>query len=101
MLIRIEEQRRAAVHALKVSAFETPGAELVDALREQVVPLVSLITEESGAIVGHITFSRSVRFGIGCDYEVPEEVFMVVELQAGFLSVASGKIRYHAAFNNG
>ncbi len=45
-------------------------------------------------------FSSSVRFGITCEYEVPEEVFMVVELQAGFLRAASGKIKYHAAFSN-
>ena len=61
-----------------------------------------------GAVVvlGHPTyyprfgFSSSARFGIGCEYEVPEEVFMVVELQAGFLHGASGKIRYHAAFGD-
>lgn len=29
-----------------------------------------------------------------------EDVFMVVELQPGFLHGASGKIEYHAAFSN-
>jgi len=166
MLIRAEERRDwAAVHAVNVSAFETPAeANLVDALREQARPLVSLIAEDNGAIVGHIMFSpvslsghpalkimglapmavapehqrkgigsalvragleqckqlglsavvvlghpayyprfgfsSCARFGIGCEYEVPEEVFMVVELQAGFLRGASGKVRYHAAFSN-
>ena len=166
MLIRAEERRDwAAVHAVNVSAFETPAeANLVDALREQAQPLVSLIAEDNGAIVGHIMFSpvslsgrpalkivglapmavapahqrkgigsalvragleqckqlgfgavvvlghpayyprfgfsSSTRFGIGCEYEVPEEVFMVVELQAGFLRGASGKIKYHSAFSN-
>ncbi len=166
MLIRAEEQRDwAAVYAVNVSAFETPAeANLVDALRNQAQPLVSLIAEDNGVIVGHIMFSpvslsghselgimglapmavatehqrkgvgsalvragleqcrqlgfgavvvlghpayyprfgfaSSTRFGIGCEFEVPAEVFMVVELQAGFLRGASGKVKYHAAFSN-
>ena len=166
MLIRAEEQRDwAAVHAVNVSAFETPTeANLVDALREQAQPLVSLIAEDNGVIVGHIMFSpvslaghlelrimglapmaiapeqqrkgigsalvraglerckqlgfgavvvlghpayyprfgfsSSARFGIGCEYDVPEEVFMVAELEAGFLDGATGKVKYHAAFRD-
>jgi len=164
MLIRAEERKdRAAVHAVNVSAFDTSDeADLVDALRDQALPLVSLIAEDNGAIVGHIMFSpvslagqpslkimglapmavapkhqrkgigsalvragldqcaqlgfgavvvlghpayyprfgfsSSARYGIGCEYDVPEEVFMVVELQDGFLRGASGKVKYHAAF---
>jgi putative acetyltransferase len=60
----------------------------------------------AGAIVvlGHpeyyprFGFSPSVRFGIGCEYEVADEVFMVIELRRGFLQDASGEVRYHAAF---
>ncbi len=166
MLIRAEEQRDwVAVHALNVTAFETSAeANLVDALRDQAQPLVSLIAEYNGEIVGHIMFSAvslsghpalrimglapmavapehqrqgvgsalvragldqckllgcgavvvlghstyyprfgfspAARFGINCEYDVPEEVFMVVELQAGFLNGASGKIKYHAAFSD-
>lgn len=44
-------------------------------------------------------FLPSVRFGLGCEYEAPEEAFMVVEFQPGYLRGASGKIKYHAAFN--
>ncbi len=166
MLIRAEEQRDwASVHAVNVSAFETPAeANLVNTLREQAQPLISLIAEDDDAIVGHIMFSpvtlsghlalrimglapmavapghqrkgigsalvragleqckqlgfgavvvlghpayyprfgfsSSARFGIGCEYDVPEEVFMVAELQAGFLDGASGKVKYHAAFSD-
>jgi putative acetyltransferase len=40
------------------SAFETATeADLVDALREQARPIVSLVAEDDGAIVGHILFS--------------------------------------------
>lgn len=45
-------------------------------------------------------FSPSTRFGIGCEYEAPEEAFMVVELQPGYLRGKSGTIKYHAAFKN-
>lgn len=166
MLIRTEEERDwAAVHALNASAFETPAeANLVNALRLQARPVVSLVAEDAGSVVGHILFSPvtlqghagmrimglapmavapphqrhgigsalvraglerckalgagavvvlghheyyprfgfspSVRFGIGSEYEVPEEAFMVVELHPGFLRGASGTIQYHAAFKN-
>ncbi len=59
MLIRAEEQSdRADVHALNVSAFATPAeADLVDALRAEAKPVVSLVAEQDGAVVGHILFS--------------------------------------------
>jgi len=166
MLIRAEEERDwAAVHALNASAFETPAeAGLVNALRVQAQPVVSLVAEHAGSVVGHILFSPvtlsghvslkimgvapmavapshqrrgvgsafvraglerctalgvgavvvlghpeyyprfgfspSVRFGIGSEYEVPEEVFLVAELQPGFFRGVSGIIQYHAEFKN-
>lgn len=166
MPIRSEESKdRSAIHALNASAFKTPAeADLVDGLREQAQPVISLVAEENGFIVGHILFSPvtlsehpelkimglaplavapaqqrkgigsalvraglercrqlgfgavvvlghlgyyprfgflpSARYGIGCDYDVPEEAFMVVELQPGFLQGVSGKIKYHSAFND-
>ena len=45
-------------------------------------------------------FAPSVAYGIGCEYEVPQEAFMVLELQPGYLRRASGKVEYHAAFSN-
>jgi putative acetyltransferase len=165
MWIRAEEQSDwSAVRAVNLSAFETPAeANLVEALREQARPFVSLVAEDNGPILGHIMFSPvslaghpalrimglapmavapehqrkgigtalvragleqckqrgfgavvvlghpgyyprfgfspSARFGIGCEYEVPEDVFMVVELQTGYLRGASGKIKYHTAFS--
>ena len=60
----------------------------------------------SGAVVvlGHARFYPrfgfvpASRFGIGCEYDVPDDHFMALELQPGILSGKSGTIRYHAAF---
>lgn len=166
MLIRAEEEKDwAEVHALNVSAFERSAeADLVNALRAEAKPVVSLVAEQAGTVMGHILFSPvilsghaglnimglapmavapsyqrhgigsalvrtgleccralgvgavvvlghpkyyprfgflpSVRFGIGSEYNVPEENFMVAELEPGFLCGASGTIQYHAAFTN-
>jgi putative acetyltransferase len=166
MLIRTEEPKDwVAVHAVNASAFATPAeANLVDVLRKEAYPFVSLVAEDNEAVVGHIMFSPvslsghpnlkimglgpmavapeyqrksigsalvrtglerckqlgfgavvvlghpeyyprfgfspSTRFGIGCEYEVPEDVFMVMELQPGYLHSATGTIKYHAAFSN-
>jgi putative acetyltransferase len=166
MLIRSEEEHdRSAVHALNISVFETPSeANLVNALRQQALPVVSLVAEENGAIVGHIMFSPvslsghpslkvmglapmavtpehqqkgigsalvragleqcrqlgfvavvvlghpkyyprfgfspSSHFDIDCEYEVPEEVFMAIELQQEALSGKTGRVQFHAAFSN-
>jgi putative acetyltransferase len=166
MLIRTEEPKDwPAVHAVNVSAFETPAeANLVDMLRNEAYPVVSLVAEYNEAVVGHIMLSPvslsshaglkimgigpmsvapehqrkdigsalgrvglercnqlgfgavvvlghhghyprfgflpSIRFGIGCEYKGPEEVFMVMELQPGYLRNATGTIKYHAAFSN-
>lgn len=43
-------------------------------------------------------FSPVSRLGIGCEYDVPDEAFMVVELQPDYLHGASGVIKYHPAF---
>ena len=166
MLIRNEEDRdRSAVHALNVAAFETAAeADLVDALRQQARPLVSLVAEEGGAVVGHIMFSPvelnghpelkimglaplavapvfqrtgigsalvragleqcrrldcgavvvlghpgyyprfgfavAARYGVGCEYDAPEDAFMLIELQPGCLRGATGTVTYHPAFRD-
>jgi putative acetyltransferase len=163
--IRFENREdRAAIQAVNEAAFETSvEANLIAALREQAWPVVSLVADDGGTVVGHIMFSPVVlagcpelkimglgpmavapehqrngigsalvragleqcrklgfgavvvlghpeyyprfgfmpaaRFGIGCEYEVPEEAFMVIELQPGCLKDASGKVKYHAAFS--
>ena len=166
MLIRNEEDSDwMAVHALNASAFESPvEANLVDTLRAQARPVVSLVAEDNNAVVGHIMFSPAAlsghpdlkimglapmavaaahqnqgigsalvraglqrckelgfgavvvlghpayyprfgfspatRFGIHCEFDAPEEAFMVLELQPGYLRGQSGTIEYHPAFKN-
>jgi putative acetyltransferase len=165
MIIRPEELKdQDAVSAVNQAAFETPAeAKLVDILRREAYPIVSLVADEYGAIVGHIMFSQvsltghpdlnimglgpmavipeeqrkgigsalvkaglekckelgsgavivlghpwyyprfgfvpSINFSISSQYDVPPDVFMVVELQPGYFKDASGIIHYHAAFN--
>jgi putative acetyltransferase len=43
-------------------------------------------------------FVPAARFGLRCEYEVPEEAFMALELQPGALAGLRGTVRYHPAF---
>lgn len=170
-MIRISQIREEtdrdhdAVRALNLAAFDSADeADLVDALREQASPAISLVAEHQGDIVGHIMFtpvevdsggalrvlglapmavlpgyqnrgigSELVRhgiawcrglgfdavvvlghpefyprfgfrpasgFGLSCEFDVPDEAFMAMELNPGALLDASGQVRYHEAFRN-
>ena len=164
MRIRLEHSRDiAAVRAVNLAAFETPvEADLVEALREQASPVVSLVAEDVTGIVGHILFSPvtldglphpavmglapmavlparqrqgigvslvrkglercrqtgaggvvvlghveyyprfgfvpASRFGLRCQYDVPDAAFMALELLSGAFAGRSGTVRYHPAF---
>lgn len=166
MQIRAEEERdQEAIRSLHQTAFDSPAkARLVDDLREQAQPFISLVAEHSGTIIGHIAFSPVVLtwhpelkitglapmavapehqhqgigsglvyaglnecrkpgfggmvvlghseyyprfgfrpaadFGIDCEFDVPREAFMLMELKPGYLRDASGTIHYHEAFRN-
>jgi putative acetyltransferase len=43
-------------------------------------------------------FTPGVRRGLGCEYDVPADAFMVLSLRANALRGAAGTVRYHAAF---
>ena len=45
-------------------------------------------------------FSPSSRFGVESEYDVPEEVFMALELRPNALSGRSAVARYHSAFGD-
>jgi putative acetyltransferase len=45
-------------------------------------------------------FTPASHFGLDCEYDVPENVFMATELEAGYLNGISGTVSYHPAFKN-
>jgi len=55
-------------------------------------------------VLGHpdyyprVGFERAAPHGIFCGFEVPEEAYMVMELQPGKLKLYKGKTAYHPAF---
>lgn len=44
-------------------------------------------------------FTRASEFGLTSEYNVPDDVFMAMELTAGGLGDAVGEVRYHPAFS--
>ncbi|MGI9220891.1 MAG: GNAT family N-acetyltransferase [Woeseiaceae bacterium] len=149
---------------MNLAAFDGKAeARLVDGLRQNAEPIVSLVAEDDENIVGHILFSpvshsddadlklmglapmavsperqkqgigsrlieaglehcrvmgvaavvvlghpnyyprfgftSSSKFGIASEYDVPEEVFMVLELQEGALGGKPGRVHYHREFS--
>lgn len=56
-------------------------------------------------VVGHpayysrFGFLPAATFGLGCEFDVPEGVFMAMELQPGHLRGVSGTVRFHPAFS--
>ncbi len=59
---------------------------------------------EAVVVLGHPTyyprfgFIPAARFGIISEYDVPDEVFMALELKAGALKSSPGLVRYHEIF---
>lgn len=59
---------------------------------------------EAVVVVGHpeyyprFGFVPASHYALTCEYDVPDDAFMVVELQHGCLQGASGTIRYAEAF---
>ena len=166
MRIRSEESADLdAVRAVNRAAFGGEvEANLVDALRLEASPIVSLVADDGGVVIGHVMFSpvsidanasdastlmglaplavrpdrqrqgvggalireglaacrlRGVaavvlvgmpeyyprfgfvpasRFGLTCEYEVPDDVFMAIELETDALAGRRGLVRYHPAF---
>lgn len=162
--VRVEEARdHDAIRRINRAAFPTPGeAQLVDALRAEAEPFVSLVAELDDEAVGHIAFSPVTldsapelrlmglapmavlpavqrtgigsalvragceqcrrlkaaavvvlgypeyysrfgfvparRFDIDCDYDAPDDAFMLLELVPGALTGHTGRVHYHPAF---
>jgi putative acetyltransferase len=45
-------------------------------------------------------FTPASRVGLSCEYDVPDDVFMYLELQKDYLINVAGKIKYHSAFKS-
>ncbi len=45
-------------------------------------------------------FVPAVNFAMRCEYDVPAEAFMLMELRPGYLRGATGTVKYLAAFDN-
>lgn len=45
-------------------------------------------------------FVPASTFGLACEFDVPDDVFMALELQPGALDACRGVIRYHQAFGS-
>lgn len=153
----------SSIRHVNESAFDTAAeADLVDALRQQAHPIVSLVAADGDEVVGHILFSPMTlpshagpqimglapmavlpgsqrqgigsalvragldecrrlgvgavvvlghatyyprfgfvpasRFSLKSEYDVPDEVFMALELIPDALHGRGGTIRYHPAF---
>lgn len=168
MAIRIRHEQpvdNGAIYAVNVAAFGREGeAKVVEILREQADPVISLVADEDGVVVGHVLFSPvtitghedakvmglgpvavfperqrtgigtqliraglakcrelgygavvvlghpsyyprfgfvpASRFGLKCEFDVPDEVFMAMELDPGYLAGRSGVVTYHEAFRS-
>jgi putative acetyltransferase len=164
--VHIRSERPAdvsGIRAVNLAAFDTPTeADLVDALRTQASPIISLVAEDDRVVVGHILFSPvtllcdpgtrvmglapmavlparqrqgigaalieeglrhcrqlgasavvvlghagyyprfgfrpASRFGLRCEYDVPDDAFMALELECDSLRGRGGQVRYHRAF---
>ncbi len=76
------------------------GSALVEAGLEhcRAAGFVAVIVLGHAAYYPRFGFAPASRFGLESDYNVPDEVFMALELKAGALSGRRGRIRYHPAF---
>lgn len=78
------------------------GSELVEAGLEHCQSL----GYDAVVVLGHPSyypkfgFVPSVKYGIKSEYDVPNEVFMILELVPESLNSHSGIIKYHEAFNS-
>lgn len=85
MCVRVRDEREgdhAAVRGVHLAAFPGPEeAALVDAVRSDAEPIISLVAEVDGAVVGHVLFSpvavagniEPLRFGLAPVGVLPDE----------------------------
>ncbi|MFO1095067.1 MAG: N-acetyltransferase [Planctomycetaceae bacterium] len=82
------EQRRGIGSALIRAGLERAKAERWD----------GVVVLGYRAYYRRFGFEPASRFGMRCEYDVPDESFMAIELTPAGLSDCAGLVRYHAAF---
>jgi putative acetyltransferase len=88
MAVLPAEQRRGVGSALVQAGLD----------RCRQLPCGAVVVLGHPAYYPRFGFSPASRFGVTCEYDVPDEVFMAMELEPGFLRDKPGTIRYHPAF---
>lgn len=95
-----------AIRKLNERAFGQDGeGRLVDALRANGGLLLSLVATTEGRVVGHPEFYPRFGFipagacGLSCEWEVPDEAFMILVLDHGKMEGVSGMARYRPEFS--
>jgi len=58
-----------------------------------------VVVQRHPAYYPRFGFANASNFGISSEYDVPDEVFMAMELSPGGLQSLEGQVRYHPAFN--
>ncbi|MFC1926230.1 hypothetical protein ACFLWV_00570 [Chloroflexota bacterium] len=48
----------------------------------------------------HFGFDKASAHGIGCEYDAPDEAFMVLELREGALAGREGTVKYQPEFGD-
>ena len=80
MIIRVEKpEDQIGVRHINTQAFDTDvETNLIDALRKSGIPLISLVAEEDGELVGHILFSPVTLEGHNCSISLAGLASMAV-----------------------
>ena len=87
-------------------ALEWQGKGIGSALVKEGLKRCKEIDSAAVVVLGHPTyyprfgFVPASRFGINSEYDVPDEVFMVLELVTGAMKGRSGLVRFHTAFKD-
>lgn len=76
------------------------GAALIRAGLASCKPLgaVAVVVLGHAAYYPRFGFAPAFCFGLRCEYDVPVDAFMALELEAGVLTGATGTVRYHPLF---
>jgi predicted N-acetyltransferase YhbS len=109
-MIEIREERPpdiAAIREVNAHAFgQNLEGTIVDALRSNGAVLLSLVATLRDRVVGHAAyyprfgFRPASTYGIVCEWDVPDNVFMVLVTDPEKMRGVSGLAQYRPEFSN-